>query len=310
MTSRDMPSRTCRTTIRSMPPRSARRIDAMYAEWIVLGEQVDALNAQRDGLRARLANSRSTGRPRHADPELTTETTRLEDRLVDLAPSVVTNMLNAPLLDFMAPTLTVRQVITPGIVDDVNFNMRVAKMDRCQSCHLAIDRVGYEEYPQPFTTHPNLDAYVGSSSSHPVGRFGCTVCHEGMGQSINFEYASHTPRDAEQMLQWRKNMTGGPASLGLPDASDRHDRGIVRQMPSGDDLRARGPRHQLGLWRLRARRVLRLPYHNGLSGPPQAWAEPDQDLGQAGPGLGSQLDSGPEGREIEHVDAAGLVQLE
>ena len=180
-------------------------IDAMYAEWIDLGLQVDDLNAQRDGLRSQI--SEFTGQLGDLDTqirELTAETTRLEGRLADLAPSVVTSMLNAPLLDFMAPTLTVRQVITPGIVDDVNFNMRVAKMDRCQSCHLAIDRVGYEEYPQPFTTHPNLDAYVGSASSHPVGQFGCTVCHEGMGQSINFEYASHTPRDADQMLQWEE----------------------------------------------------------------------------------------------------------
>jgi mono/diheme cytochrome c family protein len=134
---------------------------------------------------------------------LTTDTTRLENRLADLAPSVVTATLNAPLLDFMAPTITVRQIITPEIVDDVNFT-RVAKMDRCTTCHLAIDRVGYEEYPQPFTTHPNLEAYVGSASAHPVGQFGCTVCHEGMGQSINFEHSSHTPRDAEQMAEWEE----------------------------------------------------------------------------------------------------------
>ncbi len=43
----------------------------------------------------------------------------------------------------------------PTCVDDVNFTT-VPKMDRCTTCHLAIDRVGYEKYPQPFTTHPNL----------------------------------------------------------------------------------------------------------------------------------------------------------
>ena len=179
-------------------------IDAMYAEWLDLGLQVDVLNAQRDGIRAEIGEF--TGQVAELDAqmrELTTETTRLETRLGDLAPSVVTNLLNAPLLDFMAPTITVQQVITPDIVDDVNFT-RVAKMDRCQTCHLAIDRVGYEDYPQPFTTHPNVDAYVGSASAHPVGQFGCTVCHEGMGQSINFEYASHTPRDADQMEQWEE----------------------------------------------------------------------------------------------------------
>ena len=55
----------------------------------------------------------------------------------------------------MAPTLKVQQIILPNVVDDVNF-IRVPKMDRCQTCHLAIDKKGYEKYPQPFTTHPNL----------------------------------------------------------------------------------------------------------------------------------------------------------
>ena len=177
-------------------------IDAMYAEWIDLGLQVDALTATRDGIRNQIGAF--TGQVAELDQqirELTTDTTRLEGRLVDLAPSIVTAALNAPLLDFMAPTLTVKQIITPNIVDDVNFT-RVLKMDRCTSCHLGIDRAGYEDYPQPFTTHPNLESYVGSASAHPVGQFGCTVCHEGMGQSINFEYASHTPRDAAQMAEW------------------------------------------------------------------------------------------------------------
>jgi len=179
-------------------------IDAMYAEWIDLGLQVDTLTATRDGIRGQIGEF--TGQVAELDQqirELTTDTTRLQGRLVDLAPSVVTDALNAPLLDFMAPTITVKQIITPEMVDDVNFT-RVLKMDRCTSCHLGIDRVGYEDYPQPFTTHPNLESYVGSASAHPVGQFGCTVCHEGMGQSINFEYASHTPRDAEQMAEWEE----------------------------------------------------------------------------------------------------------
>lgn len=184
--------------------RSAE-IDAMYQEWIDLGLEVERLTASRDGVRAQMAEI--TGRATEIEQELrgvTFETSRLQGRLADLEPSVVNDyLLNAPLLDFMAPTITVRQVITPGIVDDVNFT-RVVKMDRCTTCHLGIDRVGYEEYPQPFTTHPNLSAYVGSASNHPVGEFGCTVCHEGMGQSVNFEYASHTPSDTETMHAWEE----------------------------------------------------------------------------------------------------------
>ena len=190
------------------PERAASvrpEIDEMYQHWLDLGLEVEGLTARRDGVRAELATF--TDRAAEIDQEvrtLTAETTRLQTRLDDLAPSVVdAYLLNAPLLDFMAPTITVQQVITPGIVDDVNFT-RVVKMDRCTSCHLAIDREGYEEYPQPFTTHPNLAAYVGSASPHPLGTYGCTVCHEGMGQSINFEYASHTPANVEQMHEWEE----------------------------------------------------------------------------------------------------------
>lgn len=130
--------------------------------------------------------------------EMHAESTRLGKRLDVLAPSVVKDYFrNAPLLDFMAPTIKVNQILLPNVVDDVNFT-RVAKMDRCTTCHLAIDKKGYEKYPQPFTTHPNLSAYLGSDSPHPIDQIGCTVCHEGQGQSVNFAEAYHTPSAADE----------------------------------------------------------------------------------------------------------------
>ncbi len=180
-------------------------VTALYERWVELGIEVETLTATRDGLRDRLASF--SGEVTAIDEQLsalTGDTARLEGLVRDLDPSLIDDyLLNAPLLDFLAPTLTVRQVITPNIVDDVNFT-RVPKMDRCQTCHLAIDRAGYEEYPQPFRTHPNLDVYVGSASPHTLQTVGCTVCHEGMGQSINFVDAAHTPATDEQMAQWEE----------------------------------------------------------------------------------------------------------
>ena len=103
----------------------------------------------------------------------------------------------------MAPTIRVNQIILPNVVDDVNFT-KVPKMDRCTTCHLAIDRVGYEKYPQPFKTHPNLPKYIGSASPHPMDQVGCTVCHEGMGQSVTFRDAAHAPRDEKQKHEWEE----------------------------------------------------------------------------------------------------------
>ncbi|HEY2830182.1 MAG TPA: c-type cytochrome [Thermoanaerobaculia bacterium] len=135
--------------------------------------------------------------------DLTAEQTRLNKRLDVIAPSAKDFVLNAPLIDFMAPTLRIQQIILPNVVDDVNF-IRVPKMDRCQTCHLAIDKKGYEKYPQPFTTHPRLDLYLGGSSVHPIDKTGCTVCHEGMGQSVSFRDAAHAPANPKQMEEWEK----------------------------------------------------------------------------------------------------------
>ena len=136
--------------------------------------------------------------------EINAEQGRLQKRLTVVAPSAVKDYFrDAPLIDFLAPSLKIQQLILPNVVDDVNF-IRVYKMDRCQTCHLAIDKVGYEKYPQPYTTHPNLGLYLGGASSHPIDKVGCTVCHEGQGQSVSFNAASHMPTGDKQKEEWEK----------------------------------------------------------------------------------------------------------
>lgn len=190
------------------PEAAARRAQAIADR----GRQVDELNlkmertsAERDRVRAELGSyTGAVAEASAAIAELTREADRLRNRITAIQPSFTKSfILNAPLLDFMAPTLKIQQVITPNIVDDVNFT-RVPKMDRCQTCHLAIDRRGYEKYPHPYRTHPNLDIYIGSDSPHPVGEIGCTVCHDGMGQSVTFRDAAHTPRTHEEEERWKR----------------------------------------------------------------------------------------------------------
>ena len=135
---------------------------------------------------------------------LRAEEVRLRGVAEVVAPSAVKDYFrDAPLLDFMAPSLKVKQIILPNVVDDVNF-IRVPKMDRCQTCHLAIDRKGFESYPQPYTTHPKLEQYLGGGSPHPIDRVGCTVCHEGMGQSVDFLLTRHMPKDEKQKAEWEE----------------------------------------------------------------------------------------------------------
>jgi mono/diheme cytochrome c family protein len=136
--------------------------------------------------------------------ELRAEQIRLRKVAEAQAPSLSKDyFLNAPLIDFLAPTIKINQLILPDVVDDVNFKT-VPKMDRCTTCHLGIDNVAFQKYPQPFKTHPNLDAYLGGKSPHPIDRVGCTVCHDGMGQSVSFKDASHTPTGEKQKELWEK----------------------------------------------------------------------------------------------------------
>jgi mono/diheme cytochrome c family protein len=182
-----------------------KEIEAEAQRLHELNLEVQKIEAERTALQAELGKYTSeVGRLQKEIDEVNFEQNRLNRVVSNIEPSFIKDyFLNAPLLDFMAPTLTVRQVVTPNVVDDVNF-ARVMKMDRCTTCHLAIDRRGYEKYPQPYRTHPNLSAYVGSDSPHPLATTGCTVCHQGLGGSTSFNDASHYPSNAKQRQEWEE----------------------------------------------------------------------------------------------------------
>src|SRR5215831_19410005 len=170
-----------------------------------LNQQVEEMTAQRADLQKQIAQyNGAVGTTTKQIEDMHAETTRLAKVLDTVTPSFSKDyFLNAPLLDFMAPTIKIQQLILPNVVDDVNFKT-VPKMDRCTTCHLSIDKKGFEKYPQPFKTHPSLDTYLGGSSVHPIDKIGCTVCHEGMGQSVSFRDAAHTPSSEKQKEEWEK----------------------------------------------------------------------------------------------------------
>jgi cytochrome c2 len=58
--------------------------------------------------------------------------------------------------------------------------------------------------PQPYTSHPRLDLFVGGSSPHKKGDMGCTICHDGQGSATDFKWASHTPNDPDQAIEWTR----------------------------------------------------------------------------------------------------------
>ena len=143
---------------------------------------------------------------RHIEKEihgLIREEDRLERSLKKLEPSFVKDMLNAPMVDFVAPTLEIQQVVLEDLHEDFYF-AKAQRVDRCTTCHLAIDRPGFEDAPQPFRTHPRLNVFLNADSPHPLEKIGCTVCHGGSGQSLSFTWAAHTPQDEKQKKLWEK----------------------------------------------------------------------------------------------------------
>lgn len=112
---------------------------------------------------------------------------------------------NSPFIDFLDPTIKIRQYVITRATNDFYFQ-QMPKIDRCTTCHVFIDKAGYEDQPNPYKTHPRLDSLaVGINSAHPVKEFGCTSCHGGVGDRVNdFNSPAHIPQNAEQEKEWKE----------------------------------------------------------------------------------------------------------
>lgn len=74
--------------------------------------------------------------------------------------------------------------------DRNRFDQPVARVDRCVTCHLAINRPGFEKEANPFKTHPRREVLL-ADNAHPPDTFGCTGCHEGQGVAVNSVKQAH-----------------------------------------------------------------------------------------------------------------------
>lgn len=165
-----------------------REYETIVAERNAAAERLDHLVGDRNALELRRTR-------------LTAGIDLLRRRLRTLEPGLVSTVRNLPIIDFANPSVEVRQVVLRHLERDYHF-IDVFRVDRCMTCHMGIDRPGFEDAPQPFTTHPRLELYLSSISAHPVAGFGCTVCHGGKGRATDFVDAAHTPTDPEQRSRW------------------------------------------------------------------------------------------------------------
>ena len=176
-------------------------------------KRLEEAEAQRSAVLAQLAEKRAAVTAAEARLKALNEgLDNIETRIAKLNKGVDYFVLNAPLMDFILPSLKVEQVILPGLVHNINF-ANIDRVDRCMTCHVAANRPGFEDDPattdvaewkEPFRSHPQLDLFVGDGSPHPYTRFGCTVCHGGLDRATNFARAGHSPTSEEQKKEWEK----------------------------------------------------------------------------------------------------------
>src|SRR5437588_2540680 len=82
-------------------------------------------------------------------------------QLVEMKPGSTNWILNMPMLDFVNPTLKIDQVVLPDLFVDVNY-MHVPRVDRCMTCHRAIDTPGFESKKEAARLEKDLQAKLDS----------------------------------------------------------------------------------------------------------------------------------------------------
>lgn len=103
--------------------------------------------------------------------------------------------------------IKIKQVVMADFVRG-NFRNFINNVDRCESCHPAATRKGFESVERKnFRTHPSLDTLL---AIHPVERFGCSPCHEGQGAALqSVKYAHGFVKHWEDPLHEGKFITAG-----------------------------------------------------------------------------------------------------
>ncbi len=229
--------------VRDEKPESV--INALQDNFNAESEKVDELEIQVQNFETELTqlkNIKSAMREQvsaiEADLKNTqAEIVRLEATKEKIAPDswfsrTKRDVMQWPIIDAFNSPHKIKQVWLPDL--KVTLGMaQTARFDRCQTCHLGIDRVeagnlpsfphgvgadfipsnhpsekdiqawvNQNKFPHPYSTHPRPDLFLASNSPHPTQEFGCTICHDGQGSGTSFDNAAHTPNNPHENEHW------------------------------------------------------------------------------------------------------------
>ncbi len=162
---------------------------------------------------------------------LTRELEEREARFEREHPGIPKNRLrNAPMADMADPTLKIRQVILEekDLKDQLNFT-RIVKVDRCHTCHVGIDKKGYEvaidrmqekEEDRYTFKSPFLRAYVAHARAwkdgKPLESKDCGICDEKGRREDDFKrklpepLVRHGAWDSSEQIRFTKALMAHP----------------------------------------------------------------------------------------------------
>ena len=131
--------------------QNARDADARKRDYAALFDRVNQLNVRlqqftrdRDAAKGRVDRFLKRIDDLEAErKQLTANRDLLSKQLVNVKVVSERGILNLPMLDFINPTFKIDQVVLADLFIDMNY-MSVPRVDRCQTCHRAIDRPGFE----------------------------------------------------------------------------------------------------------------------------------------------------------------------
>jgi len=185
-------------------PKHKRGLDELDAE--LETRRLALARFQKDEADARAARELLVARREQialSIEKLATEYRIARKRLASFRQGALFQMRNSPILDMVNPSLRVQQVQLPDHYTDVNF-MKIPRVDRCQTCHIAADRTGFDDPKSNvvFRSHPRQELMIGSESPHPVNLFGCSPCHGGRDRASSFWSAGHSPENPKEEARW------------------------------------------------------------------------------------------------------------
>ena len=167
------------------PSRYTAEINQLNARLAVEQKISDAYQAQVQGIKDQIDAITS----KEADlTQKLVEITKKRDDAVDKADTYLIPVKFGGHVLFRYPKIPKIQQTSIEDFDRNAFDEAVARVDRCQSCHMGIDKRGFEDAPQPFRTHSNFEQIMGK---HPSDKLGCTPCHEGQPPAVNSVAMAH-----------------------------------------------------------------------------------------------------------------------